>query len=52
MSKYNFDQLIDRAGSRSVKIDALEERFGRTDLTSMWIADMDFAVCPEIINAL
>lgn len=52
MNKYNFDQLIDRAGSRSIKIDALEERFGRTDLTSMWIADMDFAVCPEIINAL
>ena len=52
MGKYNFDQLIDRRGSRAMKIDRLEAMFGRTDLTSMWIADMDFAVCPEIIEAL
>lgn len=52
MSKYNFDQIIDRNGSRSIKIDGLEERFGRADLVSMWIADMDFAVCPEVIEAL
>lgn len=52
MGKYNFDQLIDRRGSRAMKIDRLEAMFGRTDLTSMWIADMDFAVCPQIIEAL
>lgn len=52
MSNYNFDQIIDRRGSRAMKIDRLEAMFGRTDLTSMWIADMDFAVCPEIIDAL
>lgn len=52
MSKYNFDQIIDRNGSRSIKVDGLEEHFGRTDLVSMWIADMDFAVCPEVIDAL
>ncbi len=52
MSKYNFDQLINRNGTRAVKIDALKERFGCDKLKSMWIADMDFAVCPEIIDAL
>lgn len=52
MSRYNFDEVIDRRGTRSVKIDALEERFGCSELTSMWIADMDFAVCPEIVDAL
>lgn len=52
MSIYNFDQIIDRRGSRAMKIDRLEAMFGRDDLTSMWIADMDFAVCPEIIDAL
>lgn len=52
MSRYNFDQLIDRNGSNAIKIDALNDRFGRADLTSMWIADMDFAVCPDIIDTL
>lgn len=52
MSNYNFDQIIDRRGSRAMKIDCLETMFGRPDLTSMWIADMDFAVCPQIIEAL
>ncbi len=52
MSRYNFDQLIDRNGSNAIKIDALNDRFGRADLTSMWIADMDFAVCPDIVETL
>lgn len=52
MSRYDFDQLIDRQGTCAVKIDAMEQRFGRADLTSMWIADMDFAVCPEIVESL
>lgn len=52
MSKYNFDQLIDRHGSKAMKTDCLEERFGRGDLMPMWIADMDFPVCPDIVKAL
>ena len=52
MSKYNFDKVIDRQGTCAVKIDAMLNRFGRSDLTSMWIADMDFAVCPEIVESL
>lgn len=50
--KYNFDAVINRRDTGCLKVDALEERFGRGDIQAMWIADMDFAVAPAIINAL
>ena len=40
--KYNFDEIIDRRGTESVKWDAVSERWGRNDLLPMWVADMDF----------
>ncbi|MCM1029809.1 MAG: pyridoxal phosphate-dependent aminotransferase [Pseudoflavonifractor sp.] len=49
---YDFDTPIDRSGSCAMKWEALRDMFGRTDLTPLWIADMDFAVCPEITEAL
>lgn len=49
---YDFDTPVDRSGSHSMKWEALENMFGRTDLTPLWIADMDFAICPEINEAL
>lgn len=52
MPKYNFDCIIDRRGTDAVKIDRLDRVFGRHDLTPLWIADLDFAVCPEITAAL
>ncbi len=52
MKRYDFDQIIDRHGSGSVKYDDLKSTFGSDDLIPMWIADMDFAVCPEITEAL
>lgn len=52
MGKYNFDQLIDRHGSGAMKVDSLNEFFGRDDLLGLWIADMDFAVSPRIREAL
>lgn len=52
MKNYNFDTVIDRRDTGAIKIDGLKERFGRDDLNSMWIADMDFAICPEITQAL
>lgn len=52
MGKYNFDETVDRRGTRAMKYDNLEELFGRPDLTPLWIADMEFAVCPEITEAL
>lgn len=52
MKHYDFDLIIDRHGSGSVKYDDLRMNFGTDDLIPMWIADMDFAVCPEITDAL
>lgn len=51
-NKYDFDTVPERRGTGALKYDALTERFGRADLTSMWVADMDFKVAPEITEAL
>ena len=37
--KYNFDEIIDRHGTDSVKWDAVSERWGRNDLLPMWAFD-------------
>ncbi|WP_455585320.1 MalY/PatB family protein [Bacteroides sp.] len=50
--KYNFDEIIDRRGTESVKWDAVGERWGRDDLLPMWVADMDFRTPPFVIEAL
>lgn len=50
--KYNFDEIIDRTGTDSVKWDAVETRWGRNDLIPMWVADMDFRTAPFVVEAL
>ncbi len=52
MKIYEFNSPIDRRGSHCVKFDALKEMFGRDDLLSLWVADMDFATPDFIIDAL
>lgn len=52
MGRYNFDEYIERRGSGALKTDRLKERFGRDDLLAAWVADMDFATPPFIIQAL
>ena len=49
---YDFDEVIERRGTRCVKFDALEERFGRSDLLPLWVADMDFRTPDFILDAL
>lgn len=49
---YDFDTIIDRQGTCAVKYDGLDATFGRHDVTPLWIADLDFAVCPDITAAL
>ena len=49
---YNFDEIINRKGTDSVKWDAVEGRWGRNDLIPMWVADMDFRTAPFVIDAL
>ncbi len=50
--KYDFDRVIDRRGSGCFKYDALKSLYGREDLISLWVADMDFAIAPAIRDAL
>ena len=52
MKIYDFNQPIDRRGTHCVKFDALKDMFGREDLISLWVADMDFATPDFIIDAL
>ena len=46
--KYNFDEIIERRGTHSVKWD--ENPSG--DIIPLWVADMDFAVAPAIQKAI
>lgn len=48
---YNFDQIIDRRNTASVKYDNVTNVFGKNDILPMWVADMDFQCAPEIIEA-
>lgn len=46
--KYNFDEIIPRRGTNSVKWDlATDER-----VLPMWVADMDFRAAPPVLDAL
>lgn len=46
--KYNFDEIIPRRGTNSVKWDSAPD----ADVLPMWVADMDFHVAPSITEAL
>lgn len=47
-NKYNFDEIIDRRGTDSVKWDLAKD----ADVLPMWVADMDFKTAPEITEAI
>lgn len=52
MGKYDFNSVIDRSHSDAIKYCELNKWFDADNLLPMWIADMDFCVCPEITEAL
>lgn len=52
MKHYNFDEIIERRGTDSIKYDQLEERFGNADLLPLWVADMDFRTPDFIVEAI
>ena len=52
MKQYDFDKIIDRRGSGSIKVDAVEKVFGKAGLMPMWVADMDFETPDFIVDAL
>lgn len=49
---YDFNKVVDRFNTKSVKWDLLEEIYGDKDVIPMWVADMDFEVPEEIIRAI
>jgi cystathionine beta-lyase len=50
--KYDFDSVIDRRGTNSVKYDLTGTLFGRDDVLPMWVADMDFPVAGFILDSI
>ena len=52
MKTYNFDELIDRTGTNTVKYDGRKSFFGNPDLLPLWVADMDFKTPDFIIDAI
>ena len=50
--KYDFDKPVDRTGSNDLKHTALADRWHRTDLLPLWVADMDWETPPFITEAL
>ncbi len=47
-----FDTMLNRRGTDCKKWDSLLPLYGREDLMPFWIADTDFPILPEIIDAL
>ncbi|MFC2164390.1 MalY/PatB family protein [Acidobacteriota bacterium] len=49
---YDFDEILKRSGTNSMKWDSAERRVGVTDVLPMWVADMDFKSPKTVIDAL
>lgn len=54
MMKTNFDEIVERRHSGSLKWDGIEERLGikEKDLLPMWVADMDFKTPATVREAI
>jgi cysteine-S-conjugate beta-lyase len=61
--KYNFDEIIDRKGTNALNTDGFREYifhappsmtfpYSDDEFIRMWVADMEFATPPEIIQAI
>lgn len=50
--KFNFDEVIDRKGTKCLKWDLYPKIFKHDDLLPLWIADMDFRAPDFVIEAL
>ena len=48
MKPFDFDRIIDRRGTASLKW----EKYGDRDVIPLWVADMDFASPPAVMEAL
>ncbi len=49
---FNFDKIIERYHTDSVKYDGVYDEFGCGDILPMWVADMDFQAPPAVMEAI
>ena len=49
---YDFDKVIDRTTKNSAKWTLMKQLTGYDDLIPLWVADMDFACPPPVVEAL
>lgn len=52
MKKYNFDEIINREGTHSIKYALREKLFGNKDALPLWVADMDFRTPDFVMDAI
>lgn len=52
MGKYNFDEIINRKNTNSLKYDYAKRRGKPEDVIPLWVADMDFRTPKEVIDAI
>jgi cysteine-S-conjugate beta-lyase len=52
MKKYNFDEIVERRGTDSIKYDMLDTYFGNPNALPLWVADTDFRVPDFIMEAI
>jgi cystathionine beta-lyase len=50
--RYDFDTVLDRRQTHSLKWDRCRVDFGLDDVIPMWVADMDFTAPPEVVEAV
>ncbi len=52
MSSFNFDEIINRHNTNSIKYDAAANMGKPSNLIPLWVADMDFRAPKEVIDAM
>lgn len=46
---YDFDKIVERENTSSIKYDMRMQMFGKEDITPLWVADMDFET-PDFVR--
>lgn len=49
---YDFDRIVDRKNTNSLKYDFAVERGKPADILPLWVADMDFPAPPEVLQSI
>lgn len=52
MAYYDFDKVVNRQGTNSLKYDFAVERGYPADVLPLWVADMDFPTADPVLDAL